>query len=39
VALCGLAVVRIGRVTPFWSAVILAGVLVCAFGLYWAYNM
>jgi hypothetical protein len=39
VALCGLAVVRAGRVTPFWSAVILAGVLVCAMGLYWAYNM
>jgi len=38
-ALCGLAVVRAGRVTPFWSAVILAGVLVNAMGLYWAYNM
>lgn len=39
VALCGLAVVRAGRVTPFWSAVILFGVLVNAMGLYWAYNM
>lgn len=39
VALCGLAVVRAGRVTPFWSAVILAGVLVNSMGLYWAYNM
>ncbi|HEV8488513.1 MAG TPA: hypothetical protein VGQ58_01855 [Candidatus Limnocylindrales bacterium] len=39
VALCGMAVVRAGRVSPFWSAVILAGVLVNAMGLYWAYNM
>jgi hypothetical protein len=39
VALCGLAVVRAGRVSPFWSAVILFGVLVNAMGLYWAYNM
>jgi hypothetical protein len=38
-ALCGLAVVRAGRVSAFWSAVILAGVAVNAMGLYWAYNM
>jgi hypothetical protein len=38
-ALCGLAVVRAGRVSTLWSAVILAGVSVNAMGLYWAYNM
>lgn len=38
-ALCGLAVVRAGRVSTFWSAVILVGVAVNAMGLYWAYNM
>jgi hypothetical protein len=39
VALCGLAVVRAGRVSTLWSAVILTGVAVNAMGLYWAYNM
>ncbi len=39
VALCGMAVVRAGRVSTFWRAVILAGVAVNALGLYWAYNL
>jgi hypothetical protein len=39
VALGGMAVVKAGRLSPFWSAVILFGVLVNAIGLYWAYNM
>jgi hypothetical protein len=39
IALCGLAVVRAGRVSTFWSAVILVGVAVNAMGLYWAYHM
>jgi hypothetical protein len=38
-ALCGLAVVRAGRLSTAWSAVILFGVAVNALGLYWAYNM
>jgi hypothetical protein len=39
VTLCGLAVVKAGRVSTFWAAVILVGVAVNAMGLYWAYNM
>jgi hypothetical protein len=39
VALCGLAVARAGRVSTFWSVVILLGVVVNAFSVYWAYNM
>jgi hypothetical protein len=39
VALCGLAVVKAGRVSTFWSVVILFSVLMGAMSLYWAYNM
>lgn len=38
-ALCGLAVVRAGRLSTAWAAVILFGVLVNAMSVYWAYNI
>ena len=39
IALCGMAVVRRGRIARGWLALILAGTVVMGFGVYWAYNI
>ena len=38
VALCAMAAVRVG-ISRFWRVLILFGVVVNAFGVYWAYNI
>jgi hypothetical protein len=38
-ALAGLAVARLGRVAWYWQVLILVGVAVNAYGVYWAYHM
>jgi hypothetical protein len=39
VALCGLAAVHQGRIARGWLALIAAGTIVMAVGVYWAYNL
>jgi hypothetical protein len=39
IALCGLAAARTGRIGLAWIAMIAAGVVVNALGVYWAYNI
>jgi hypothetical protein len=38
-ALCGLAAARLGRVRWGWRALIAIGLVVNAFGVYWAYQL
>ncbi len=38
-ALCGLAVVRRGRIGDGWKALIVLGTLVMGLSVYWAYNL